>query len=167
MYYMNHEWLDGYLPIFTAHHRLLDLVCIEMHSITCRMIRLHDAIYNPDVRGVAPVGREHYDIWRARVPLIFFDIVELHLPDCVLRQFGYEQVIPAPVDTCVDLHKLDRRGNPTEDWSLRNIRYVIVWERRAELVVIGTPTLVPSVSVDYMRWYYSITRLFFSPSFRL
>ncbi|CAH9124728.1 unnamed protein product [Cuscuta epithymum] len=42
-----------------------------------------------------------------------------------------------------------------------------MWERRAELVVAGTPTFVPSVSGDYMRWYYSITRLFVSPSFRL
>ncbi|CAH9143330.1 unnamed protein product [Cuscuta epithymum] len=42
-----------------------------------------------------------------------------------------------------------------------------IWERRAELVVTGTPTLVLSVSGDYMGWYYSITRLFVSPSFRL
>ncbi|CAH9056834.1 unnamed protein product, partial [Cuscuta europaea] len=112
-----------------------------------------------------PVVREHYDIWRARVSLIFFDIVELHLPDHVLRQFGYEQVIPVPVDTCVNLHKLDRRGKPTEDWSLKHVRYVTVWERRAELVVIGTPTFVSSICVGYMIWYYSITRLFVSPSF--
>ncbi|CAH9112440.1 unnamed protein product [Cuscuta europaea] len=42
-----------------------------------------------------------------------------------------------------------------------------MWDRRAELVVTGTPTFVPSVSGDYMRWYYNITRLFVSPSFRL
>ncbi|CAH9144748.1 unnamed protein product [Cuscuta epithymum] len=42
-----------------------------------------------------------------------------------------------------------------------------MWERRAELVVAGTPTYVPSVSGDYMGWYYSITRLFVSSSFRL
>ncbi|CAH9087355.1 unnamed protein product, partial [Cuscuta epithymum] len=46
------------------------------------------------VEELPPAGREHYRIWRARVPLICFDIVELHLPDRVLRQFGYEQVIP-------------------------------------------------------------------------
>ncbi|CAH9116190.1 unnamed protein product [Cuscuta europaea] len=114
-----------------------------------------------------PTGREHYAIWRARVSLICFDIVELHLPDRVMQQFGYEQVIPAPVDTFVDLHKLDRRGKPTEDWSLRHARYVAIWDRRAELVVTGTPTFVPSVSTDYMRLYYNITRVFVSPSFRL
>ncbi|CAH9075464.1 unnamed protein product, partial [Cuscuta epithymum] len=42
-----------------------------------------------------------------------------------------------------------------------------MWERRAELAVVGTPTYVPSVSGDYMGWYYSITRLFVSSSFRL
>ncbi|CAH9095095.1 unnamed protein product [Cuscuta europaea] len=114
-----------------------------------------------------PFRREHSHIWRARVPLICFDIVELHLPDRVLRQFGYEQVIPAPIDTYVDLHRLDKRWKHTEDWALRHVRYVTVSERRAELVVIGTPTLVPSISGDYMGWYYSITRLFVSPSFRL
>ncbi|CAH9116383.1 unnamed protein product [Cuscuta europaea] len=114
-----------------------------------------------------PTGREHSHIWRARVSLICFDIVELHLPDRVLQQFGYEQVIPAPIDTYVELHRSDRRGNHIEDWALRHVRYVTMWERQAELVVTGTPTLVPSVSRDYMGWYYSITRLFVSASFRL
>ncbi|CAH9083027.1 unnamed protein product [Cuscuta europaea] len=108
-----------------------------------------------------------YDIWRARVSLICFDIVEQHLPDCVLRQFDYEQVIQASMSTCVDLHKLDRHGKPTEDWSLRHVRYVTVWERRAELVATRMPTVQPSVSLDYMRWYYTITRLFASPSFKV
>ncbi|CAH9076275.1 unnamed protein product [Cuscuta europaea] len=84
-----------------------------------------------------------------------------------MRQFGYEWVIPAPVDTFVDLHKLDRCGKPIEDWSLRHARYMAIWHRRAKLVVIGTPTFVPSVSADYMRWYYSIMQVFVSPSFRL
>ncbi|CAH9078269.1 unnamed protein product, partial [Cuscuta europaea] len=114
-----------------------------------------------------PTGREHYAIWRARVSLICFDIVELHLPGRVMRQFGYEQVIPAPVNTFVDLHKLDRRGKPTEDWSLRHARYLAIWDRRAGIVVTGTSTFVPSVYAEYMRWYYNITRVFVSLSFRL
>ncbi|CAH9099936.1 unnamed protein product [Cuscuta europaea] len=36
---------------------------------------------------LASKGREHYDIWRARVSLIFFDIVELHL--AMSRSFQY------------------------------------------------------------------------------
>ncbi|CAH9080232.1 unnamed protein product [Cuscuta europaea] len=43
-------------------------------------------------------------------------------------------------------------GKPTEDWSLRHVRYGAIWERRAELVVIGTLTLLTFVSVDYMIW---------------
>ncbi|CAH9050121.1 unnamed protein product [Cuscuta epithymum] len=124
--------------------------------------------YRPDMLAeLPPAGREQTHIWRARVPLICFDIVELHLPDRVMRQFGFEQVIPRPIDTYVELHKLDRRGKHTEDWALRHVRYVTMWDRRAELAVAGTPTYVPSVSGDYMGWYYSITRLFVSPSFRL
>ncbi|CAH9144412.1 unnamed protein product [Cuscuta epithymum] len=116
---------------------------------------------------LASTGREHSHIWRACVPLICFNIVELHSPDRVLRQFGFEQVIPAHIDTYVELHRLDRRGKHTEDWALRYVRYVTLWDRRADLVVTGTPTFAPSVSGDYMGWYYSITRLFVSPSFRL
>ncbi|CAH9097169.1 unnamed protein product [Cuscuta epithymum] len=49
------------------------------------------------------------------------DIVELHLPDRVLRQFGFEHVVPRPIDTYVELHRLDRRGKHTEDWALRHV----------------------------------------------
>ncbi|CAH9138829.1 unnamed protein product, partial [Cuscuta epithymum] len=48
--------------------------------------------YRPDMLAeLPPAGREQTHIWRARVPLICFDIVELHLPDRVMRQFGFEQ----------------------------------------------------------------------------
>ncbi|XP_057527841.1 uncharacterized protein LOC130806685 [Amaranthus tricolor] len=50
-----------------------------------------------------------HEIWRSRCPLICFDIVELHLPDRVMRQFGLEQVIPQAYDTQPQLHAIDRR----------------------------------------------------------
>ncbi|CAH9075320.1 unnamed protein product [Cuscuta epithymum] len=147
----------------TWHRRGLgrDKVCIFMKQTTWMPYTAKMFAELP------PVGREHSHIWRARVPLICFDIVELHLPDRVLRQFGFDQVIPRPIDTYVELHRLDRRGKHTEDWALRHVRYISLWDRRAELVVTGIPTFVPSVSGDYMGWYYNITRLFVSPSFRL
>ncbi|KAH7864060.1 hypothetical protein Vadar_025269 [Vaccinium darrowii] len=36
------------------------------------------------------------NIWRAKVPLINFNIVEMHQPERVMRQFGYRQLPPEP-----------------------------------------------------------------------
>ncbi|KAF3651645.1 hypothetical protein FXO38_16493 [Capsicum annuum] len=36
------------------------------------------------------VGR---DIWRARIPIFNWDVVEVHLPDRVMRQFGIQQAM--------------------------------------------------------------------------
>ncbi|CAH9130918.1 unnamed protein product, partial [Cuscuta epithymum] len=124
--------------------------------------------YTDEILGLLPpVAREHTEIWRARVPLICFDVVEHHFPDRVLRQFGLQQITPRPCDTSVDLHKIDRRGKHTEDWGMRHIQYITMWDERAAYIVDGIPSLVPTASVDYMRWYYTITRVFISPSFRL
>ncbi|CAH9093021.1 unnamed protein product [Cuscuta europaea] len=54
-----------------------------------------------------------------------------------------------------------------QDWPLRHVRYISMWERRAEIVVTGMPTMQPSIPLDYMGWYYTITELFASPSFKL
>ena len=60
----------------------------------------------------------------AEVPLICFDVVEWHLPSCVLRQFGRRQVIPAAPNTGVGLHSIDRRGRAGIDW-LQFPNYVV------------------------------------------
>ncbi|KAL7235321.1 hypothetical protein ACSBR1_018759 [Camellia fascicularis] len=54
----------------------------------------------------------------ARVPLICFDVVEWHLPDRVLRQFGRVQSVPNWCDTKWQLHATDRRGRVGIDWSV-------------------------------------------------
>ncbi|KAG9450291.1 hypothetical protein H6P81_010256 [Aristolochia fimbriata] len=80
-------------------------------------------------------------IWLSRTPPICFEIVELHVPDRVMLQFGLEQ-----------------------DWALYHRDYIAQWEARAESVVIDnrahTPRHAPS---DYMRWYLGVTQRFISP----
>ena len=49
-----------------------------------------------------------HDIWTARVPLIYFDVVEWHLFDRILWQFGQIQGIPEQFDTSQRLHRIDR-----------------------------------------------------------
>ncbi|KAK1258124.1 hypothetical protein QJS04_geneDACA021090 [Acorus gramineus] len=52
--------------------------------------------------SLPPICRDHHMLWLARVPLICFDIVEMHLPDRVARQFGWHQ------DTPTDVEDMDR-----------------------------------------------------------
>jgi mobile domain-containing protein len=96
-------------------------------------------------------------IWRSRCPLICFDVVEFHLPDRVMRQFGMEQRIPQACDTGVDLHKIDRR---TEDKNFlhRHRSHVDAWRDRASSLVQGDNYTGQTLG-DYMMWYRRITRL--------
>ena len=50
--------------------------------------------------------REGSDLWLARIPLHYFDIVEMHFPDHVMWQFGISQHIPDYVDTIDELHDI-------------------------------------------------------------
>ncbi|KAG9458796.1 hypothetical protein H6P81_003304 [Aristolochia fimbriata] len=101
-------------------------------------------------------------IWLSRTPLICFEIVELHVPDRVMLQFGLEQVTPPEdVEHVTRISRKDRAG---EDWALYHRDYIALWEARAESFVMGsrahTPRHAPN---DYMRWYLGATRRFISP----
>ena len=73
-------------------------------------------------------------LWLAKVPLIHFWMVEWHLPDRVMRQFGLRQTISPPRPTqSWEEHELllslkhskedhDRRP----DWRIRHITYIQV-----------------------------------------
>ncbi|XP_021769738.1 serine/threonine-protein phosphatase 7 long form homolog [Chenopodium quinoa] len=109
------------------------------------------------------ICRSDMHIWRSRAPLICFDVVEFHLPDRVLRQFGLDQPIPQDVDTDVALHRKDRRGQ--RNWEIRHSDHVHEWSRREALVVQGYPftgTSSPAMT-EYMAWYRRITRLVITP----
>ena len=64
----------------------------------------------PPKRLVAKHSGVQSSAWRASIPLICFDIVEVHLPERVMRQYGMVQGIPPPCDTEVELHLTSRKG---------------------------------------------------------
>lgn len=100
------------------------------------------------------------DLWPANVPLINFDVVELHFPQRVMRQFGYQQHVPGAVDTGMKLHKFDRRGRKGVNWSKQHAQFIQEWESRRENIIIGVP-VSGSVTYfsEYMVWYRQITPL--------
>ncbi|KAK1295044.1 hypothetical protein QJS10_CPA16g00531 [Acorus calamus] len=58
------------------------------------------------------ICRYEPSLWIARVPLICFDIVEMHVPDRVARQFGFKQDIPCDVER---IDRINRRGRQDVD----------------------------------------------------
>ncbi|XP_059306322.1 serine/threonine-protein phosphatase 7 long form homolog [Lycium ferocissimum] len=79
------------------------------------------------------VGR---NIWRARVTIFCWDVVEVHLPDRVMRQFGMIQEIPPtpfPFDPTHFNH--DRRGRPNTNWELEHAQWLPFWHQRLRYVI--------------------------------
>ncbi|KAG9446150.1 hypothetical protein H6P81_012278 [Aristolochia fimbriata] len=74
-------------------------------------------------------------IWWSRTPLICFEIVELHVPDRVMLQFGLEQV--TPLEDVEHVTRISWKGRAGEDWAVYHRDYIARWEARAESVVAG------------------------------
>ncbi|XP_020247944.1 serine/threonine-protein phosphatase 7 long form homolog [Asparagus officinalis] len=106
-----------------------------------------------DIHSLAPICRDSPGLWRARVPLICWEIVEMHVPDRVLRQFTLSQHIPDPVE------QINRRRRPTShrtDWAVVRADYIGRWVQRWDCIQDTRPTAVDYTT--YMRWYWGITR---------
>lgn len=59
------------------------------------------------------------------MPLICWEIVELHRSNRVMRQFGLIQSIPQPVPpTLLQLHDVQMRGHTGVDWHSRHRDYI-------------------------------------------
>ncbi|KAK4435304.1 hypothetical protein Salat_0693800 [Sesamum alatum] len=118
-----------------------------------------------EVRSLSDTAAPH--LWATKCPLIHYAIVEIHHAERVLRQFGMIQDIPPIPDVSErNLHSIDRRGRPKEDWAWYHREYVAQWANVQELVV-RKPMIQPggpSMVDDYMPWYYQITRIRISKS---
>ena len=86
------------------------------------------------------------------------NIVKLHTPDHVLRQFGMRQDILDPVDTNVDLHTMDLKGKTKVSWMNTWATEIDKWNHRAEHVMTRPPFEgVMAYHDPYMKGYRRIT----------
>ncbi|KAH0672392.1 hypothetical protein KY290_026595 [Solanum tuberosum] len=102
------------------------------------------------------IGR---DIWRARVPIFCWDVVEVHLPDRVMRQFGLVQEIPSPFPFDATHFHHDRRGRPNTNWELEHAQWLPFWNH-IDQYVCNAPIIHGSLRYDdpYLIWFRRITR---------
>ncbi|KAH7865052.1 hypothetical protein Vadar_001673 [Vaccinium darrowii] len=111
------------------------------------------------IESLPPFCRAGRAIWRAKVPLINFAIVEMHQPERVMRQFGFRQLVPPPSQARNALHGQTLKKGP-QDWEVTNGAAVAMWNNRLQLVEPeGIPDLLHAYPAgdDYVVWYESIT----------
>lgn len=104
--------------------------------------------------GLPEVCRFGHHVGRARVSLICFEIAEMHVPDRVMRQFGYHQHIPEPVERYErgEVGRSFRKRN----WGDLQESYIQQWNAR--MMLIQEPRPETTTMDDYWRWYWQITR---------
>ncbi|XP_020081223.1 serine/threonine-protein phosphatase 7 long form homolog [Ananas comosus] len=97
--------------------------------------------YTEDVLiGLPAFCLEGSTIWRSRTSLICFHIVELHLPDRVLRQFGLLQHIPEAVEA---IQRITSQGKSGEDLVAFHPLYIQRWADCLEHIAEQSPFVDP------------------------
>ncbi|KAL3370379.1 hypothetical protein AABB24_007421 [Solanum stoloniferum] len=103
------------------------------------------------------IGR---DIWCVRAPIFCWDVVEVHLPDRVMRQFGLKQMIPTPFLFDSTHFHHDRRGRPNTNWELEHAQWLPFWNQRLQYICEAPINREPLRYGDpYLIWFRRITRL--------
>ncbi|KAI5675803.1 hypothetical protein M9H77_06753 [Catharanthus roseus] len=81
-----------------------------------------------------------------------------------MRQFAQAQMVPDAVDTRLDLHRIQLRGNDNTSWVTQHAIHVDVWNQWRVLVRDGPVVeYVEALSYpgdEYIRWYRGITRVY-------
>ncbi|MQL74620.1 hypothetical protein Taro_006966, partial [Colocasia esculenta] len=112
--------------------------------------------YTVDILEMLPaVSRQASHLWLSRVSLLCFSIVEMHVPDRILRQFGRVQHIHGHVDA---LDRVTRKGRGHIDWARYFAHFVQMWHHRADYTIPPDEETVGIGIGEYMAWYWSITR---------
>ncbi|KAH7864133.1 hypothetical protein Vadar_026158 [Vaccinium darrowii] len=104
------------------------------------------------------------NIWRAKVPLINFNIIEMHQPERVMRQFGYRQLPLEPSCVRDRSHGMEMKKH-SHNWADEHRVHVERWENRLQYIVPeGEPDIVGAYpdEDEYVTWYKRITVPFVS-----
>ncbi|XP_057522403.1 serine/threonine-protein phosphatase 7 long form homolog [Amaranthus tricolor] len=111
---------------------------LEFYRDQLDLLRPNQFLWDPYPAEAYTVVPEHSEIhsgaWRASVPLICFDIVEVHLPKRVLRQYGLVKGILPPCDTEPQLHQISRKNQGAANLMDINWRHIARWDGRLELL---------------------------------
>jgi len=115
--------------------------------------------------ALPPLCTRDADLWLTQAPLINFPIVEMYLPERVMRQFGLRQCIPPPFrPTLQTLHRISRRGRERENWEETHHEYIQEWEARQQRIFRDTEQYDPSSYEEYLSWYSGATRRYLVPA---
>ncbi|KAH7834211.1 hypothetical protein Vadar_013811 [Vaccinium darrowii] len=102
-------------------------------------------------------------IWMAKVPLICFPYVENHMPDRVMRQFGYRQTIPDDCNCRAKPHGMNFKSG-TKDNAVVHANSVALWNDRLNYIVLHGDVDIDVYPADdpYVVWYRKITLRYIS-----
>ncbi|CAD6337282.1 unnamed protein product [Miscanthus lutarioriparius] len=143
--------------------------CLKQYRDELNLQRVDQVKWEPYLQiepsTLPPLCTRDADLWLTQAPLINFPIVEMYLPERVMRQFGLRQCIPPPFrPTLQSLHRISRRGKERENWEETHHEYIQEWEARRQRIFRDTEQYDPSSYEEYLRWYSGATRRYLVPA---
>ena len=89
-------------------------------------------------------------------PLIFFELVKMHCPDCVMWQVDLKQHILPDINTSDQLHSINYSGRHADyTWMTHHLRYILMWDAYRNLIFREVHPIISKEKC--MGWYLSIT----------
>ncbi|KAM0874391.1 hypothetical protein ACQ4PT_037466 [Festuca glaucescens] len=143
--------------------------CLKQYRDELNLQRADQLKWEPymliESSSLPPLCTKDADLWITQAPLIIFPIVEMYLPERVMRQFGLRQCIPPPFrPTLQTLHRISRRGREREDWEETHHEYIQEWEARRHRIFREAEQYDLSTYDEYLQWYSGATRRYLVPS---
>ncbi|TVU43652.1 hypothetical protein EJB05_10138 [Eragrostis curvula] len=117
--------------------------------------------------NLSPICKRDENYWRATIPLVWFFVVEWHLPQRVVRQFGLLQQPDVHQETTNrELHKIDRRKvRGPVDWVVKHQPYISLWDARERFSMYpyDGPAHRNGPYKEYLVWFHNNARVFIRP----
>ncbi|KAL8489494.1 hypothetical protein ACS0TY_025406 [Phlomoides rotata] len=105
---------------------------------------------SPDISGLGDLCVTAN--WMSQCPLINIDIVEIHHPNRVFRQFRMVQEIPPAVEhTHASLHSVSRKGKTGFNWVEKHASWIEYWTNREPFSPRALHREGPTMAPGYMQ----------------